>query len=125
VAVAAVAAAAMANGERLEVRDEYHTNVIGVPGILLGNYLVQSRAMFLANAYLHLSQCLASRQTLSVPQIDLSAHADRKMVIFMSICVIYKEITILQNRYADKQFGVQRKKPSHTILCVSAYLYIF
>ncbi len=59
-AVMAVAAAAMADGERPEMRDE---SVIGVPGILLGNYLAQSRAMFLANAYLERSQCLASRQT--------------------------------------------------------------
>jgi hypothetical protein len=62
-AVAAAAGAAMANGDRPEVRDEYHTNVIGVPRILLGDYLAQSRAMFLANVYLRLSQCSASRQT--------------------------------------------------------------
>ncbi len=53
------AAAAMASGERPEVKVE-----IGVPHTLLGNYLVQSRAMFLANAYLGLSQCLASRHTI-------------------------------------------------------------
>ncbi len=81
--VAGAVAVVMAGGERPEVRVE-----IGIPHILLGNYLAQSRAMFLVNAYLERSQCSASRQTLSVPQIDLSARADRKMVIFMSICII-------------------------------------
>jgi hypothetical protein len=56
--------------------------VIGVPRILLGNYLAQKKAMFLANAYLERSQYLASRQTFICAQIDLSARADRKMVIF-------------------------------------------
>ena len=44
---------------------------IGVPHILLGDYLVQSRVMILVNAYLERSQCLASRQR----QINLSARA--------------------------------------------------
>ncbi len=57
-AVVAAAVAAMAGGVRPEVRVE-----IGVPRILLGNYLVLSIAMFLANAYLEGSQCLASRQS--------------------------------------------------------------
>ena len=56
--VAAAMVAAMAGGERPEVRVEF-----GVPYILLGNYLAQSRAMFLVNAYLERSRCLASRQT--------------------------------------------------------------
>ena len=53
--VAVVAEAAMAGGERPEVRVE-----IGVPHILLGNYLAQNREMFLVNAYLKGSQNLAS-----------------------------------------------------------------
>ena len=57
-AAGAAVAAAMASGERPEVRVE-----IGVSHTLLGDYLVQSRAMFLANVYLESSQCLASRQT--------------------------------------------------------------
>ena len=52
---------AMAVGKRPEAREE--SNVIGVPHILLGNNLVQSRVIFLANAYLERSQCVASRQT--------------------------------------------------------------
>ncbi len=52
---------AIAVGKRPEVNEE--SNVIGVPGILLGDYLAQSRAIFLVNAYLEGSQCLASRQT--------------------------------------------------------------
>jgi hypothetical protein len=78
-AVAAVVAAvaAMASGERPEVRVE-----IGVPRILLGNYLAQSRAMFLVNAYLEGSQCSASRQTfICAADRYLSARADRKMDI--------------------------------------------
>ncbi len=75
------AVVAMAVGERPEAREE--SNGIGVPRVLLGDNLAQSRAMRLANAYLEeRSRCLASRQTLSVPQRDLSARADRKMVIF-------------------------------------------
>ncbi len=57
-AAAAAAAAVMAGGERPEVRVE-----IGVPRILLGDYLALSIAMFLANAYLEGSQCLAFLST--------------------------------------------------------------
>ncbi len=49
---------AMAVGERPEAREE--SNIIGVPGILLGDNLAQSRVMFLVNVYLRLSQCLES-----------------------------------------------------------------
>ncbi len=42
----AAAVGAMAGGERPEVRVE-----IGVPRTLLGNYLAQSRAMFIANRF--------------------------------------------------------------------------
>ncbi len=84
-AAKAVVVVAMAVGKRPEVKEE--GNVIGVSHILLIYYLAQSRGVFLANAYVERSQCLASRQTLSVPQIDVSAHADRKMIIFMSICI--------------------------------------
>ncbi len=52
---------AMAVGKRPEAREE--SNRIGVPHVLLGNNLAQSRAMRLANEYLERSQCLASRQT--------------------------------------------------------------
>ena len=45
-AAAAVAVATMAGGERPEGRVE-----IGVPRTLLGDYLAQSRAMFLANRF--------------------------------------------------------------------------
>jgi hypothetical protein len=73
--------------------------VIGVPRILLGDYLAQNRAMFLANAYLERSQCLASRdRLLSVPQIDLSARADRKMVIFYVYLRYFTQKSQIQNR---------------------------
>ncbi len=57
-AAGAVAVAAMAGGERPEVRVE-----IGVPCTLLGDNLAHINAMGLANAHLERSQCLASRQT--------------------------------------------------------------
>ncbi len=55
---------------------------LGVPQILLGNYFTNSRAMFIENAYLDGSQfwCLEERG-LSAPQINLSACADKQMVI--------------------------------------------
>jgi hypothetical protein len=81
-AAAAVAATvvAMAVGERPEAREE--SNVIGVPRILLGNNLVKNRAMRLVNAYPEDPNVWHLLRLLSVPQIDLSAFADRKMVIF-------------------------------------------
>ncbi len=58
-AAAAVMAMAMAEGKtRGRGRD---WGYVGVPCIQLGNYLAQSRAMFLANAYLRLSQFFAHR----------------------------------------------------------------
>ncbi len=60
-AAAAVIAMAMAEGEMGgRGRDWGH---VGVPRMLLGNYLAQSRAMFLANAYLRLSQFFTDRQS--------------------------------------------------------------
>jgi hypothetical protein len=60
-AAAAAIAMAMAEGKtRGRGRD---WGYVGVPHIQLGNYLAQSRAMFLANAYLHLSQIFADRQS--------------------------------------------------------------
>ncbi len=116
--VAAVVAAAMVDGERPEVRDE---KVIGVSCIPLGNYLAQSRAMFLANAYLERSLCLASLdRLLSLPQIDLSFCADRKMVIFY---VYLRYFTKKSQSYRTvtqiKKIGVQRKNlrtPSYAYL---------
>ena len=96
VVAGAAVMAAMAGGERPEVRVE-----IGVPCTLLGNYLAQSRAIFLANAYLEGSQyvwCLG-RQTF-ICAADLSARADRKMVIFYVYLRYF--LMILQNRYAEK-----------------------
>jgi hypothetical protein len=63
---------------------------------------------------------------LSVPQINLFACADRKMVIFCLSALFHKKITIIQNRYADKEkLGVQRKNlrtPSYAYLrnCISS-----
>ncbi len=56
--------------------------MLGIPRILLGDYLAKSRAMFLANAYWRGPNVWRLDRLLSVPQIDLSARADRKMVIF-------------------------------------------
>jgi hypothetical protein len=80
-AAAALAAAmvAMAVGERPEAREE--SNDIGVPCILLGDNLAQNRAMCLVNAYPEGPNVWRLHRLVSVPQIDLSARADRKMVI--------------------------------------------
>ncbi len=78
-AAAAAAVVAMAVGERPEAREE--SNVIGVSRILLCNNLAQNRAMRLANAYPEGPNVWRLHRLLSVPQIDLSARADRKMVI--------------------------------------------
>jgi hypothetical protein len=62
---------------------------------------------------------------LSVPQIDLSAHADRKNGHFLCLSVLFhKEIMIMQNRYADKKkIGVRRKTFTHRPMhnCISVY----
>jgi hypothetical protein len=88
------AAAAIAVGKRCQARGEKRWRgqrqgggpevrvEIGAQRTLLGNNFAHIKAMRLANVYLERSQCLASRQILSVLQIDLSARADRKMVIF-------------------------------------------
>ncbi len=78
-AAVVVAVVAMAVGKRPEVREE--SNVIGVPRILLGNNLAQNRAMRLANAYPEGPNVWHLHRLLSVLQVDLSARADRKMVI--------------------------------------------
>ena len=67
-----------ARGQRL--REE--SNRIGIPRVLLGDNLAKSRAMRLANAYTEGPNVWHLHRLLSVPQIDLSARADRKMVIF-------------------------------------------
>ncbi len=56
--------------------------MIGVPRVLLGSNFAKSRAMRLANAYPDGPNVWRLDRLLSVPQIDLSARADRKMVIF-------------------------------------------
>jgi hypothetical protein len=102
--------------------------VIGVPRILLGDYLAKSRAMFLANAYLERSQCLASLdRLLSVPQIDLSACADRKMVIFYVYLRFFTKKSQLcrTDTQIKNKIRCAKEKPLHTVLCVSAHLYIF
>ncbi len=84
-ATAAAIAMTMAEGEtRGRGRD---WGYVGVPHIQLGNYLVQSRAMFLANVYLHLSQFWCLDRGLSAPQIDLSACADKQLSFCMCIGV--------------------------------------
>ena len=52
---------ALGRGQRWEWRLGFRL----VPHILLGDYLAQSRAMFLVNAYLGISRCLASTQTFT------------------------------------------------------------
>jgi hypothetical protein len=100
--------------------------VIGVPRILLGDYLAQSRAMFLVNAYLERYQCLASSdRLLSVPQIDLSAGADRKMVIFYVYLRYFTKKSRLYRTDTQIKKWCAKERPSHTVLCISAYLYIF
>ncbi len=95
---------------------------IGVPRTLLGDYLARIKAMRLANAYLERSQCLASRQTFICAADNLSARADRKMVIFY----VYLFYFLKKSRFyrTDTQIKTiplsAKEKPSHTILCVSA-----
>ena len=64
------------------------------------HYLAQSRSMFVVIVYLEGSLFLADR-VLSVPQIDLSARADRKIVIFLSICVISQRKHDFTEQIAD------------------------
>ncbi len=75
--MAAAAAKAMAMAEGKTRRRGRDWGYVGVPCIQLGYYLAQSRAMFLANAYLCLSHFFAHR-VLSAPQIDLSACTDKR-----------------------------------------------
>ncbi len=114
---------AMAVGETPEAREE--SDGIGVPYVLLGNNLAQSRAMHLANACLERSQCLASRdRLLSVPQIDLSACADRKMVIFMSICIISQRNHEYRTDTQTKKIVVRTKNlrtPSYAYLRICIF----
>ncbi len=64
---------------------------------------------------------------LSVPQIDLSARADRKMVIFYVYLRYFTKKSQLYrtDTQIKKNIRSVNKNPSHIILCISAYLYIF
>jgi hypothetical protein len=98
--------------------------VIGVPRILLGDYSAQSRAMFLANAYLERSQCLASRQTFICAADRFICSRRLKNGHFLCLSALfYKEITIIQNRYADKKSVCEGKTFAHRPMriCVSLY----
>ncbi len=100
--------------------------MIGVPCIPLGNYLVQSRAMFLANAYLERSQCLASRQTFICAADRFICSRRQKNGHFLCLSALFhKEIMIIQNRYADKKiYSVCKGKTfAHRPMriCVSVY----
>ncbi len=125
--IAAAAAIGMAVGEgkmRGRGRDWVY---VGIPRIQLGNYLVQSRVIFIVNAYLLLSHFFASRQmfTLSALQIDLSAHADKNGRFVCVSSYLHNKNTILQNRCADKKLRQCAKgktfaqRPMH--ICVAAY----
>jgi hypothetical protein len=60
------------------------------------------------------------------PQIDLSARADRKMVIFyVYLRYFTKKSRLCRTDTQKKKIWCAKEKPLHTILCVSAYLYIF
>ncbi len=95
-------------------RKPYHY-VIEVPGIQNGiqidDNLAHKKAMRLANAYLEGSQCLASRQTFNCAPDRFIRSRRYKNGHFLCLSAFFpKEIMILQNRYADKNysFGVQR-----------------
>jgi hypothetical protein len=63
---------------------------------------------------------------LSVPQIDLSARTDRKMVIFYVYLRYFTKKSQLYRRDTQiEKNWCAKEKPLHTILCVSVYLYIF
>jgi hypothetical protein len=100
--------------------------VIAVPRILLGDYLAQSRAMHLANAYLERSQCLASRQTFicATDTLDLAAPADRKMVIFyVYLRYFTKKSQLYRTDTQIKKLVCKGKTFAHcpTPICVSVY----
>jgi hypothetical protein len=117
-AAVAVAVVAMAVGERPEAREE--SNVIGVPRILLGNNLAQNRAMHLENAYPEGPNDWCLHRLLSVPQIDLSAHADRKMVIlYVYLHYFTKKSQLYRTDMQIKKIIVQTKNlrtPSYVYL---------
>ncbi len=101
--------------------------MIGVPHVLLGDNLEKSRVMRLANAYPEGPNVWRLDRLLPVPQIDLSARADRKMVIFYVYlrCFTKKSRLYRTDTQIKKEIRSAKEKPSHTVLCVSAYLYIF
>ena len=106
------------NGSGLETRgkrDErkpYHF-VIEVPriqnGIQIGDNLAHKKATHLANAYLERTQYLASRQTF-ICAADRFIRSQKNGHFLCLSALFPKEITIFQNRYADKNysFGVRR-----------------
>ena len=61
---------------------------VRVPRIRIGDNLAQIKAMHLANVQTFGSNVWHPNINLSAPQIDFSCGADRKMAIFMCICVI-------------------------------------
>ena len=88
----------MVGGEMPEVRRE-----IGVPRTLLGNYLAQSRVMFLASAYLERSQCLVSRQTfICAADRFICLRRQENGNFYVYLHYFLKKSKILQNRYVDK-----------------------
>ena len=105
-----------------------------VPRIQFGDNLVQIKAMRLANVQHSGPNDWRPNIVLSVPQIDLSARADRKMV---NLYVYLRNFTKKSQFYrADTQIknikmiflqdpSSAKKKPLRTVLCVSAYLCIF
>ncbi len=96
-----------------------------VPHVLLGDNLAKSRAMRLANAYPEGPNVW--RLDISVPQIDLSARADRKMIIFY----VYLRYFTKKSRLYRTDTQIKKKNrsaketPSHTLLCVSICVSVY
>ncbi len=91
---------------------------LGVPHIQLGDYWAQSRAIICAYP-----NFWPLDRGLSAQQIDLSACTDRKMVIlyvYLSICTTKTLFYRTENLRR-----CAKKKSLHTVLCLSAYMYIF
>jgi hypothetical protein len=101
-------------------------NKFGVPSIQLGNYLAQSRAMFLANAYLRLSQYLVSRQRFICAADRFICLRRYKNAHFVCVSAyLHTKNMVLQNRCADKKIKTVCKgktfahRPMH--ICVAVY----
>jgi hypothetical protein len=79
---------------------------VRVPCIHIGDNSAQIKAMRLANVQTFESNVWRPNRVLSTPQIDSICGVDRKMVIFMCICIILSQIN--HDFSADTQINFLR-----------------